>query len=62
MKDITRSSVRQPEEQARFRHLLRVLVWAKSKTGKSSAEITSLILRKGKDGFDQHWGNAAQLQ
>jgi len=40
---------RSPEEKLRFGCLVRTLVWAKGKTGKSSAEITSVILRRGKE-------------
>lgn len=54
--------VRQLEEKAKFQNLLRTLIWAKSRTGKSSAEITSVILRRGKDGLDRYWGNTAQFQ
>ena len=54
VKDSSASFVRRPDEKARFQHLLRMLIWAKSKTGKSSAEITSLLLRRGKDGIQQH--------
>jgi hypothetical protein len=46
------SFVQRQEEEIKFNHLLRMLVWAKSRTGKSSAEITSIILRKGKDGIE----------
>ena len=52
MKDSSVSFVRRPDEKARFQHLLRMLIWAKSKTGKSSAELISLILRRGKDGIE----------
>lgn len=62
MKDMIEHSARQPEEKARFRHLLQILIWAKNTTGKSSSEITRLILRRGKDGLDQHWGSRAQPQ
>jgi len=47
--------VRRPDEQEKFQHLLRVLVWAKNKTGKSSAEVASLILRRGKEGIERHF-------
>jgi hypothetical protein len=46
--------VRQPDEKARFNHLLHMLIWAKNKTGRSSAEIASLILHWSKDGIDLH--------
>lgn len=55
VKDSIGSFVRQPDEQAKFQHLLRVLVWAKNKTGKSSAEVASLILRRGKEGIERHF-------
>ena len=42
-------SARSPEEKLRFERLVRTLTWAKEITGKSSTEITSVILRKGKD-------------
>ncbi len=48
MKDINPSFTRQPEEIMKFKHLVQMLVWAKGKTGKSSAEIISVILRRGK--------------
>ncbi len=35
------------EEEMRFRHLLRILVWAKKTTGKSSEHIVSTILNAG---------------
>ena len=54
MKDCSVSFVRQPDEMERFKYLLRMLIWAKNKTGKSSAEIASLILRRGKDAIQQH--------
>ena len=44
--------VRRPEEQLRFKHLLCMLVWAKSRTGRSSEEIVHSILRSGKDGIE----------
>jgi hypothetical protein len=49
VKDSSANFVRLQEEKIRFNHLLRMLTWAKSKTGRSSAEIASLILRRGKD-------------
>jgi len=52
VKDSSASFVRLPDEKARIQHLLRMLIWAKSKTGKSSAELISLILRRGKDGIE----------
>jgi len=54
MKDGNVSFVRLPDERDRFKSLLAMLIWAKSKTGKSSAEIASLILRRGKDGIQQY--------
>jgi len=32
------------EEEKKFRHLMRVLLWAKKTTGKSSGQIVSAIL------------------
>jgi hypothetical protein len=39
---------RLPRERERFAHLVHTLVWAKEKTGKSSAEIIRVLLHKGK--------------
>ena len=52
MKDSSVSFVRRADEKARFKHLLQILIWAKNKSGKSSAEVASLILRRGKDGIN----------
>lgn len=54
MKGGSVSFVRQPDEVERFKYLLQMMIWAKNKTGKSSAEITGLILRRGKDAIEQH--------
>jgi len=52
MKDSSSSIVRRPDEKARFQNLLRLLIWAKNKTGKSSTELISLVLCRGKDGIE----------
>jgi len=52
VKDSSVSFVRRADEKARFKHLLQILIWAKNKSGKSSAEVASLILRRGKDGIN----------
>lgn len=39
---------RRPEEQAKFKYLVHLLVRVKSKTGRPSGEIVSAILAKGK--------------
>lgn len=48
VKDLNSNLARKPEEITKFTYLIRMLVWAKGKTGKSSAEIISLVLRRGK--------------
>lgn len=48
MKAFQQSIARQQEEKTKFTRMLQTMIWAKEKTGKSSAEIISLILRKGK--------------
>jgi hypothetical protein len=40
---------RRPDEQARFRYLVHLLVRVKSKTGRSSGEVVNAVLTKGKD-------------
>ncbi len=40
---------RRPDEEAKFRCLIRLLVSVKGKTGRPSGEIVSAILTKGKD-------------
>jgi hypothetical protein len=54
MKDSSVSFVRLPDEKAKFRHLLQMLIWAKGKTGKSSAEVAGLILRRGRENIERH--------
>jgi hypothetical protein len=41
------------EDKLRFGCLVRLLVWAKGMTGKSSAEITSAILRMSKESIER---------
>ncbi|BBB92011.1 hypothetical protein [Methylomusa anaerophila] len=48
MKDFDAGFTRSPEEIIKFKCLMRTLIWAQEKTGKSSAEIVSVIFRKGK--------------
>lgn len=40
---------RRPEEQAKFRYLVHLLVRVKSRTGRPSGEIVSTVLARGKD-------------
>lgn len=40
---------RRPDEQAKFKYLVHLLVRVKSKTGRPSGEIVSAVLAKGKD-------------
>jgi len=40
---------RRPDEQAKFRYLVHLLVRVKDRTGRPSGEIVSAILNKGKD-------------
>ncbi|HML87977.1 MAG TPA: hypothetical protein PKA28_05955 [Methylomusa anaerophila] len=48
VKDFDAGFTRSPEEIIKFKCLMRTLIWAQEKTGKSSAEIVSVIFRKGK--------------
>lgn len=48
MREFTLGSTRKREEEVRLEHLLKMLIWAKRKTGLSSAEIVNTVLRKRK--------------
>jgi len=48
VKAFQQSISRRQDEKTKFTRMLQTMVWAKERTGKSSAEIISLILRKGK--------------
>jgi len=50
MKELNSSLPRRMEEKLKFRHFLKMLIWAKERSGKSSAEITTTVLHKYKDG------------
>ena len=55
VKDLNPSFSRRPEEMEKFKCLIQTLVWAQDKTGKSSAEIIRLTLRKGKTLLDRYY-------
>lgn len=51
MKNDVQSMVRNPEENLKFKELIRALVWAKKRTGKPSAEIVQAVFSLKKDGL-----------
>ena len=53
MKGLNPSQSRKSEERIKFNYLVQMLVWAKTNTGKSSAEIVGAILKKGKVEVDR---------
>ena len=48
MKSLERVVDRSPEERMKFSCFMQKIVWAQGKTGRSYAEIISLVMRKGK--------------
>lgn len=56
VKGVNPVASRRPEERARFRRLISLLVWAKDKTGRPSGEVVRILLAKGKDDID--WPSA----
>lgn len=50
MKEYNSSLPRHMDEKLKFRHFMKMLIWAKERSGKPSAEITQAVLHKYKDG------------